>query len=112
MGNTIILAKFHPDEFIEDIEKAECYQISLLGGPTGDQIFQEQHGWWDEKNQKAHALVTTIRPDERLSAEEARESYYRQITIRVSEGFVHSRSFDFNENKFVYRLITVKAHQA
>jgi hypothetical protein len=104
MGNTVLLTKHHPDE-IRDIEKAECYQISLLGEASGPQTFQEQHGWWDEKNQNAHALVTTIRPDDRLSADESKQLYYKQIARRGLEGFVHARSFDFNENRFVYRKL-------
>jgi hypothetical protein len=106
MGRTIILTKTHPDE-LHDISKAETFQISLLGGPAGEQIIQEQHGWWDEENQKAQELVTTLRPEKRESLEEASEIYLEQIALRVREGFVHSHSYNFDEGKFVYRNLSL-----
>lgn len=104
MGNTVILTKNHPSE-LGAIEKAEAYQISLLGGATGEQRIQEQHGWWNEQNQKAHALVITFAPEEALPFEEARQLYRDQIKKRASEGFVHARSYNFNEGRFVYRSL-------
>lgn len=106
MGRTIILTKSHPDE-LHDINKAESFQISLLGGPTGYQIIQEQHGWWDEEKQTAQNLVTTFRPENKESSEEAAKIYRDQVALRVREGFVHSRSIDFNQGKFVYRNLSL-----
>ncbi|HXJ12010.1 MAG TPA: hypothetical protein VNH19_07035 [Candidatus Limnocylindrales bacterium] len=102
MGKTVIVTKHHPSE-LGDIEKAEAYQICLLGGSTGDQIVQEQHGWWNERQQKAEALVTTFRPDEPLPLEKAVTIYVEQLSIRALEGFVHARFFSFTQNKFVYQ---------
>ncbi|MGB2590951.1 MAG: hypothetical protein WA853_17840 [Candidatus Acidiferrum sp.] len=102
MGNTVILTKNHPSE-LDTIERAEAVQISLLGGTTGDQIVQEQHGWWNEREQKAEFLATTLRPETPLPFEEARRVYTEQISVRVLEGYVHSRSYSFTENRFVYR---------
>jgi hypothetical protein len=102
MGNSVILTKNHPSE-LTAIEKAEAFQISLLGGATGAQLVKEQHGWWNEADQKAEFLVTTFEPDTPLPFEEARKVYLEQIAKRALEGFVHSRSFSFTENKFVYR---------
>ncbi len=102
MGKTIILTKNHPFE-LRDIEKAEAFQISLLGGPTGPQILQEQHGWWNERDQKAEALAITLRMAEPLAEAEAERAYIEHIVSRALQGFVHSRSFNFNESKFVYR---------
>ncbi|MGC2106273.1 MAG: hypothetical protein WA647_14350, partial [Candidatus Acidiferrum sp.] len=87
----------------DTIERAEAVQISLLGGTTGDQIVQEQHGWWNEREQKAEFLATTLRPETPLPFEEARRVYTEQISVRVLEGYVHSRSYSFTENRFVYR---------
>jgi hypothetical protein len=102
MGNSVILTKNHPSE-LGEIEKAEAFQISLLGGPTGEQSVKEQHDWWNEREQKAEFLVTTFEPDAPLSLEAARKVYFDQITRRVLEGFFHSRSYSFTENRFVYR---------
>lgn len=102
MGNTIILTKHHPSE-LADIEKAEAYQVSMLGAATGDQIVQEQHGWWNEAKQQPEFPATTLKTEKRLPLNEAKEMYYGQIANRVQEGFVHSRSYSFIENKFVYR---------
>ena len=105
MGNSIILTKNHPSN-LGTVEKAEAFQISLLGGPAGEQIVQEQHGWWNEKEQKPEWLATTFRPETPLTHDQAKQVYYDQITKRVSEGFVHSRSFNNSENRFVYRDLT------
>jgi len=102
MGNSIILTKHHPSE-LSNIEKAEAYQISLLGGPTGEQRVKEQHGWWNEKDQKPEFLATTFEPEHPLPFEEARRVYIEQITVRALQGFLYSRSFSFLENRFVYR---------
>lgn len=102
MGNTVILTKNHPAE-LADIEKAEAFQISLLGGPTGPQVLHEQHVWWNERDQRAEALSVTLRTPDALPELEARCAYTAQIASRALQGFVHSRSFNFNENKFVYR---------
>jgi len=102
VGNTVILTKNNPSE-LADIEKAEAFQISLLGGPTGPQILQEQHGWWNERDQRAEALAVTLLIQDPLPEAEARRAYTAQIASRALQGFVHSRSFNFNENKFVYR---------
>jgi Family of unknown function (DUF5677) len=102
VGNTVILTKNHPSE-LADIERAEAFQISLLGGPTGPQILQEQHGWWNERDQRTEALVVTLRLQEPLPETEAKRAYTAQIASRALQGFVHSRSLNFNENKFVYR---------
>jgi hypothetical protein len=102
MGNTVILTKNHPSE-LGAIEKAEAYQVSLLGGATGEQRLQEQHGWWDERNQKAQWLATTLAPETPLPFDEAKKLYIEQIAKRASEGFVHSRSYNFPEGRFVYR---------
>jgi hypothetical protein len=102
VGNTIILTKNHPSD-LADIEKAEAFQISLLGGPTGPQILQEQHGWWNERDQRTEALAVTLRTQEPLPETEARRAYTSQVANRALQGFVHSRSFNFKENKFVYR---------
>ena len=102
MGNTVILTKSHPSELV-DIEKAEAFQISLLGGETGPQILQEQHGWWNERDQRAEAHTVTLCLEEPLPETEARRAFTAQIASRALQGFVHSRSFNFNENKFVYR---------
>jgi len=102
MGRTIILTKNRPLE-LEGVEKAEAFEISLLGGPTGPQILQEQHGWWNERDQKAEALAITLRIEEPLPEAEAKRAYIEQIASRALQGFVHSRSFDFNQSKFVYR---------
>lgn len=82
MGNTVILTKNHPSE-IDSIEKSEAYQISLLGGASGDQRLQEQHGWWDEKNQKAQWLATTLAPETPFPFDEARKLYTEQIARRA-----------------------------
>ncbi|MGB6876758.1 MAG: hypothetical protein WBD87_12090 [Candidatus Acidiferrales bacterium] len=74
MGNTIILTKNHPSE-LGAIEKAEAYQVSLIGGPTGEQRLQEQHGWWDETNQKAQWLATTLAPEASLPFDDAKKLY-------------------------------------
>ena len=105
MGRTIILTKNRPDE-LHDISKAESFQISLLGGPTGEQIIQEQHGWWDEEEQKAQHLVTTFRPENKEPLEEAGQIYLDRVAFRVREGFVHSRSYNFNQGEFVYRNLS------
>lgn len=102
MGNMVILTKNHPSE-LADIEKAEAFQISLIGGRTGPQILQEQHGWWNERDQRAESLAVTLRTVEPLPEAEARRAYTAQIASRALQGFVHSRSFNFNENKFLYR---------
>jgi hypothetical protein len=102
MGNTVILTKNHPSE-LDTIAKAEAYQVSLLGGPVGDQRVKEQHGWWNEEKQKAEWLATTFEPESALPLDEARKVYNSQISLRALQGFVHARSFSFNENKFVYR---------
>ena len=102
MGNTVILTKNHPSELVT-VGKSEAYQISLLGGPAGDQQVQEQHGWWDEQNQKALWIATTLRSETPLPYEIAKNEYHTQILSRASQGFVHSRSYSFNEGKFVYR---------
>jgi|SRR5271168_2676212 len=102
MGNTVILTKNHPSE-LDTISKAEAFQISLLGGATGEQHVLEQHGWWDEQNQKAEWLATTLKTENTVSFDAARHAYIHQITMRVAEGFVHSRSYSFTEGKFVYR---------
>jgi len=102
VGNTVILTKNRPSE-LSNVEKAEAFQISLLGGPTGPQILQEQHGWWNERGQRAEAMVVTLRIEEPLPEPEAKSAYTAQIASRALQGFVHSRSFNFNENKFVYR---------
>jgi hypothetical protein len=107
MGNTVILTKSHPAE-LGVIEKAEAFQISMLDGPTGEQRLQEQHGWWDEQNQKAQWLVTTLAPELALPFEEASRSYFEQIGKRASEGFVHARSFNFKEGRFEYRNLSDK----
>lgn len=101
MGNVVILTKNHPSE-LADIEKAEAFQISLLGGTSGPQILQEQHGWWNERDQRAEWLTITLRIQEPLPESEARRAYTGQIASRALQGFVHSRAFNFNENKFVY----------
>ncbi len=105
MGNTIILTKSHPSE-LGDIMKAEAYQISLLGGATGEQRVQEEHGWWNEKEQKAEWLQKTFQPETPFPFDEARRTYFDQIFSRVQQGFVHSRSYSFPEGKFVYRDLT------
>lgn len=105
MGNTIILTKNHPSE-LRDIEKAESFQISLLGGPTGEQRVREEHGWWNERDQKAEWLAVTLAPDTPYPFQVARNLYFRQILNRVQEGFVHSRSYSFTEERFVYRDLT------
>jgi hypothetical protein len=102
MGNTIILTKNHPSE-LSNIAKAEAFQISMLGGATGEQTVKEQHGWWNEREQKAEFLATTFEPETPLPLEEARRVYTEQIAKRALEGFFHSRSYNFNENRFVYR---------
>ena len=79
MGNTVILTKNHPSE-LTTIDKAEAFQISLLGGPTGEQKFKEQHGWWDEQNQKAEMLATTFEPDTALPFDDARKLTAVQIS--------------------------------
>lgn len=101
MGKTIILTKNHPSE-LGDIEKAEAYQISLEGGATGEQVLQEQHGWWNEREQKAEALAPTLRT-EKIPYEQAHDEYIRQIAARALQGFWHSRSYSFTEGKFIYR---------
>jgi hypothetical protein len=101
MGNTIILTRNHPSD-LDTVAKAEAFQISLLGGPTGEQRVKEQHGWWNEQNQKAEWLATTFEPDTALPFDEARNVYHSQIARRALEGFVHARSYSFIENKFVY----------
>jgi hypothetical protein len=102
MGNTVILTKNHPSE-LADIEKAEAFEISLLGGLTGPQILQEQHGWWNERDQRAELLAVTLRMQEPVPEAEAKRAYTAQIASRALQGFVHSRSFNFHQNKFVYR---------
>jgi hypothetical protein len=61
MGNTVILTKNHPSG-LADIQKAEAFQASMLGGPTGEQLIKEQHGWWNEREQKADWLVDSVLP--------------------------------------------------
>ncbi|MFZ3215517.1 MAG: hypothetical protein WA192_05590 [Candidatus Acidiferrales bacterium] len=102
MGNTTILTKNHPAE-LGTVAQAEAFQISLLGGPDGEQRLKEQHGWWNEAEQKAEWLVTTLEPETPYSFEEAQKVYYAQVLSRVQQGFVHSRSYSFKEGKFVYR---------
>jgi hypothetical protein len=102
MGNSVILTKNHPSE-LGTIAQAEAFQITLLGGPTGEQQVLEQHGWWDEQNQKAEWLATTLKTETAVPFDVARNAYNHQIVMRVAEGFVHSRSYSFNEGKFVYR---------
>jgi hypothetical protein len=41
-----------------------------------------------------------------FSHEEAKKIHFDQVLKRVQEGFIHSRSFDFNEGRFVYRELT------
>ena len=101
MGHSIILTKSHPSE-LSTFAKAEAIQISLLGGPTGEQNFKEQHGWWDEYNQKAEFLETTFEPETALPFDEARKLYNEQIVLRVLEGYVHARRYSHIEHRFVY----------
>jgi hypothetical protein len=101
MGSSVILTKNDPSE-LATIVKAEAFQISLLGGATGEQQLKEQHGWWDEQNQKAEWLVTTLAPDTALPFDEAHEAFHGRVAKRGLEGFVHSRSYNFEEGKFVY----------
>ena len=75
VGNSIILTKQHPSE-LSDIEKAEAFQISLLGRSTGEQRVKEQHGWWNEREQEAEFLATTFEPETPLPFVEARRVYF------------------------------------
>jgi hypothetical protein len=102
MGNTVILTKQHPN-VATTVGEAEAFQISLLGGATGPQRVQEEHGFWDEQAQKAQMRVYTLKIEEPLPFEEARKIYYQQIFSRILEGFVHSRSYNFPLGRFVYR---------
>jgi len=102
MGNSVILTKNHPSELAE-VSQAEAFQITLLGGATGEQRVLEQHGWWNEQKQQAECLVDTLRTDTAVPFDEAKRAYNHQIAMRVAEGFVHARSYNFNENRFVYR---------
>jgi hypothetical protein len=47
--------------------------------------------------------VTTLKPDTALELHEAVKMYKDQITSRALQGFVHSRSYSFIEEKFFYR---------
>jgi len=101
MGKVAILTRNPPAE-LGDIQKAEAYQIALLGGATGDQRVKEQHGWWNETEQRAEFLSTTFEPDTPLPFEEALKVYYDQIGLRASQGFMHVRYYSFIENRYVY----------
>jgi hypothetical protein len=105
MGKTVILTKNHPSE-LGNIAQAESFQISLLGGPGGEQRVKEDHGWWNERGQKAEWLAVTFAPDSPFPFDEANRIYHQQILSRVQQGFVHSRSYSFTEGKFVYRDLT------
>ena len=102
MGNSIILTKQHPD-VATTVGEAEAFQISLLGGASGPQRVQEEHGYWDEQAKKAQWRVYTLKIEEPLPFEAARKIYRAQIFRRILEGFVHSRSYNFRLGRFVYR---------
>jgi len=89
-----------------EIDQAEAYQISLVGGPAGEQHVVEQHGWWNERRQHAEWLPSTSGPNVPFPLEGSRDIYNQQIQSRVQEGFVHSRSYSFLGAKFVYRDLT------
>lgn len=105
MGNTIILTKHGPSD-VASIEKSEAYQISLLGRSSGEQQLREQHGWWDEKNQRSQWLATTLAPEAPLPFDEAMKLYINQIAKRATEGFLHARSYNFHLSTFVYRYLS------
>lgn len=101
MANAVILTKNHPSE-LTAIAKAEAFHISLLGGPAGELKLKEQQGWWDEQNQEAEWLVTTLELDTTLPFDEAWTLYNQQVVMRALEGFVHARSFSSDEKTLVY----------
>lgn len=101
IGDAIILTKHRPSELL-DSERTEAYLIALQSGALGTHSVVEQHGWWNECEQKAQFVATTFAPQTALSFEESRRIYFDQITKRFTEGFIHARLYSFKERRFVY----------
>ena len=78
---------------------SEYYEIAVLSRPgnqSGEYMFIELHGWWDEEAKEPKHNVVTINPEEGLTLEEAEEMYRKQREHRARSGFIYS----FSQNPF------------
>lgn len=92
----------------EDPEKqqgAEYYQLrleqELLNG-AWTFFVREKHGWFNGEEKRAVHHLSTLDPEEGfVTPKEAQQRYEMQLQQRVSEGFVHSFSLEFEKGVLI-----------
>ncbi len=103
--NIPVLETLYRTNAPEELERAEYYQPHIESKFHDGKWFfvvTETHAWYDDKEKKVVNHVTTLNPDATegyAKIEEAWKSYDEQVRRRVSDGFVHSFSIEFDSQR-------------
>jgi hypothetical protein len=98
MGRWVQLSKKHPS--IADDN--EVVNVMELGGQNGDQVVQGQHFFTTDDSGEAQELAVFLRTADAWEMTEAEKLFKENLWMRVNDGYIHMRSFNFHLMKHVY----------